>query len=59
MPHKDKLTILETERLELRRLQSRDIPSLLDLWTDPEVTAYMGGPRDRDQLESDFSKEAA
>ena len=59
MPHKDKLTILETERLELRRLQSRDIPSLLDLWTDPEVTAHMGGPRDRDQLESDFSKEAA
>jgi ribosomal-protein-alanine N-acetyltransferase len=59
MPHKDKMTILETERLVLRRLLSDDIPSLINLWTDPEVTLHMGGPRQRQQLESGFAKEAA
>jgi ribosomal-protein-alanine N-acetyltransferase len=59
MHPQDKMTILETERLVLRRIQSQDIPSLLDLWTDPEVTLHMGGPRDRQHLQSEFTKEAA
>ena len=39
--------ILETERLILRYQQASDVPALVDLWTDPAVTRYMGGPRDR------------
>ena len=37
---------LETERLLLRSLQSTDIITLADLWSDFEVTRFMGGPRD-------------
>jgi len=59
MRPEDSTTILQTHRLILRRLQRRDIPALVDLWTDPEVTLYMGGPRKRDKLEADFAKEAA
>ena len=42
--------ILETKRLILRYQQTSDIEFLIDLWSDPEVTRYMGGPRDRDWL---------
>ena len=50
--------ILETERLILRREQATDIAPLVDLWADPEVTRYMGGPRDRDWLQSVFEETA-
>lgn len=50
--------ILETERLILRRQQATDIAPLVDLWADPEVTRYMGGPRDRDWLQSVFEETA-
>jgi ribosomal-protein-alanine N-acetyltransferase len=47
--------ILHTERLVLRRLHSAsEITALLDLWTDPEVTEFMGGPRNREDLQADF-----
>lgn len=47
--------ILYTERLLLRRLQSAsEITALLDLWTDPDVTAFIGGPRNREDLHADF-----
>jgi ribosomal-protein-alanine N-acetyltransferase len=47
--------ILHTERLVLRRLHSAsEIAALLDLWTDPEVTRFMGGPRNREDLQADF-----
>jgi len=47
--------ILHTERLVLRRLHSAsEIAALLDLWTDPEVTHFMGGPRHREDLQADF-----
>jgi ribosomal-protein-alanine N-acetyltransferase len=48
--------ILETERLILRRQQTSDIAPLVKLWTDPEVTGYMGGPRDGGQLRSIFEE---
>jgi ribosomal-protein-alanine N-acetyltransferase len=51
-------TILETERLILRYLGRSDIPFLVDLWMDPEVTRHMGGPRDR-QLLLDVFEETA
>jgi [ribosomal protein S5]-alanine N-acetyltransferase len=49
------LEILHTERLVLRRLHSAsEIAALLDLWTDPDVTQFMGGPRNREDLQADF-----
>lgn len=52
----DSLIILETERLILRRQQASDIAPLVDLWADPDVTRYLGGPRDRDWLQSVFEE---
>jgi ribosomal-protein-alanine N-acetyltransferase len=51
------ITILETNRLLLRRLQPSDIPSLIDLWCDSDVTQYMGGPRDREKLQTIFEED--
>ncbi len=48
---------LETERLTLRLIQPSDVASLIDLWTDPEVTRYMGGPREWEKLEGIFEEE--
>jgi RimJ/RimL family protein N-acetyltransferase len=45
---------LETERLLLRPIQTADIPALVRLWSDPDVTHFMGGPRDRESLEAAF-----
>lgn len=50
--------ILETARLILRHQQRPDVQALVDLWADPDVTRYMGGPRDRDSLESMFEETA-
>jgi len=52
------LIILETERLLLRRQKISDITPLVDLWTDPEVTRYMGGPRNRNLIKSAFEETA-
>ncbi len=54
----DPSSILETERLLLRRQRASDIAFLTDLWADPKVTRYMGGPRDRDSLRSVFNETA-
>jgi len=51
-------TILETERLLLRLQQASDIPFLTGLWSDPEVTRYAGGPRERDWLQTVFEETA-
>jgi ribosomal-protein-alanine N-acetyltransferase len=51
------ITIVETERLLLRRLQPSDVPALIDLWSDPDVTKHMGGPRERAKLESIFEED--
>ena len=52
------LIILETERLILKYQQASDIAFLVDLWTDPDVTRYLGGPRDRDWLQPVFEETA-
>ncbi len=54
----DPSTILETKRLLLRRQRASDIAFLTDLWADPQVTRYLGGPRDRDWLRSAFEETA-
>lgn len=48
--------LLETDRLIPRIQQASDVPYLVDLWADPEVTRYLGGPRDRDWLRSVFEE---
>jgi len=37
---------LETERLLLRPPETADFVTLANLWSDAEVTQFMGGPRD-------------
>ena len=51
-------TRLETPRLLLRNTQAGDIPALVKMWTDPDVTQFMGGPRDADWLEKNFQEDA-
>jgi ribosomal-protein-alanine N-acetyltransferase len=42
--------ILETERLILRHQLADDTDALMALWTDPDVTRFLGGPRAPEQL---------
>ena len=58
MNGQDPLFILETERLMLRRQQASDVTILTNLWADPEVTRYLGGPRERSWLQSVFEETA-
>ena len=48
---------IETERLRIRSLEVADASPLAAIWSDPEVTRHMGGPRDfaavREGLEED------
>jgi len=48
---------LETERLLLRPLDVVDIDALVALWTDPRVTAFLGGPRDPEELRRTFRED--
>lgn len=52
------LFILETERLTLRRQQMDDVPFLVGLWSDPDVTRYVGGAREKDFLKNAFEDTA-
>ena len=38
--------VLETERLFLRTTDADILDSMVALWSDPEVTRHIGGPRD-------------
>ena len=48
---------LETDRLLLRSLQPDDVERLVSLWTDPVVTAFLGGPRDAQQVRAILQEE--
>jgi ribosomal-protein-alanine N-acetyltransferase len=52
------MEILQTRRLILTRLQSAHVPALADLWTDPEVTRFMGGPREPASLRENLEETA-
>ena len=41
---------LESERLLLRNILPQDKDFIVSLWTDPEVTKYLGGPREKEQM---------
>lgn len=49
--------VIETQRLLLREMQAADIRTLAGLWTDPEVTQYMGGPRDVDEVSASLAED--
>ena len=42
---------IRTERLVLRDAAARDRPAFVDLFSSPEVGTYVGGARDREELE--------
>ena len=44
-------TPIKTERLVLRAPEYRDRAAIIELNASPEVCAYIGGPRSRDELE--------
>jgi len=48
----------ETQGLLLRNTQASDIPALVRMWTDPDVTRFMGGPRDAAWLQKNFTEDA-
>ena len=48
--------IIKTERLVLRKQQESDLDFLIKLWTDPDVTKYTGGPRQKEKLTESFYK---
>jgi len=49
---------LETERLYLRPLQVEDVVAITMLWTNPEITRFMGGPRNYDKVYKDLIEDA-
>jgi len=53
------MIILETERLLLRYMLPDDIPTLVALWTDKDVTRYLGGPREPEALKKNLAETAA
>ena len=55
---KNQKIILQTDRLCLRRIQTSDISTLVDLWCDPDVTKHLGGPRDREKIKPLFEEDA-
>ncbi|MFD9514766.1 GNAT family N-acetyltransferase [Streptomyces mirabilis] len=43
--------LIRTERLVLRESEARDRAAFIELFASPEVHAYLGGPRPRDEVE--------
>jgi len=49
---------IETDRLHIRSITVSDAHALATIWSDPEVTRYMGGPRDFAQVLAIFQEDA-
>jgi ribosomal-protein-alanine N-acetyltransferase len=49
---------LLTERLILRSLHASDVEAVARIWADPDVTRYMGGPRDFEQVRASLEQDA-
>jgi RimJ/RimL family protein N-acetyltransferase len=45
---------IRTERLVLRAPEARDRAAFIELGVSPEVSAYLGGPKPRDELEREM-----
>src|SRR5437016_5212579 len=50
---------LRTPRLGFRQWSINDLPLALDLWGDPEVSRFLGGPFSREAVEEKLTKEIA
>lgn len=50
-------TIIETRRLLLRKIEIDDVPVLVQLWCDPIVTEYEGGPRESSEVEKSLRED--
>jgi [ribosomal protein S5]-alanine N-acetyltransferase len=48
--------ILTTPRLLLRQPLAVDTDALVEIWTDPDVTRFMGGPREEARLRSNLDE---
>jgi ribosomal-protein-alanine N-acetyltransferase len=46
-----------TARLRLRPVRPEDLPALVGLWTDTEVTRYLGGPREAQALREGLAED--
>jgi RimJ/RimL family protein N-acetyltransferase len=44
-------TVIESDRLVLRKARDTDREGIVEVLTDPEVRAYLGGPRPREGVE--------
>lgn len=49
---------VETDRLLLRPVAASDAAVLIAMWSDPDVTRYMGGPRDPERVRQAIEEEA-
>src|SRR5579871_3168409 len=49
--------IAETERLTIRLMIEPDVPLLASLWSDAQVTRFMGGPRVFEELSAAFARD--
>jgi ribosomal-protein-alanine N-acetyltransferase len=49
---------IETERLLIRSLEVADASPLAAIWSDPDVTRHMGGPRDFADIRIGLEEEA-
>ena len=47
---------LMTPRLIIRTLELKDVEPLCRMWSDPDVTQFMGGPREYDWLVKTFTE---
>ncbi len=56
---KQPIPCFKTTRLLVRKLQPSDIETLVEIWSDPDVTQFMGGPRDQADLERIFAEDVA
>jgi ribosomal-protein-alanine N-acetyltransferase len=50
---------LTTERLGFRCWREEDLPLAMDLWLDPRVTVFTGGPFDADWVRARLTREMA
>ncbi|MEM9330408.1 MAG: GNAT family protein [Pseudomonadota bacterium] len=50
------MLVFESERLLFRPLDHGDLALSLALWTDPEITKYVGGAQDKQTLISEHTK---
>ena len=52
-------TRLVTQRLVVRDVEAADAPGIARIWSDPEVTRFLGGPRDAGKVAASVLEAAA